>query len=91
MRKHAGFCVSGIRNPATMTHDLAYLDELGHVGHYVSRQHPNCKASPVFGLEGLLLSADQVREFAIYFYKMKCPLLKWDWVNDNPKNIPAYQ
>lgn len=91
MRKQAGFRVSEARNPVTMTHYVAYLDEFGHVGQYVSRNHPQYKTSPVFGLGGLLLPADQVREFAIYFYKLKCQLLAWDLVNDNPKNLPAYQ
>ncbi len=74
-----------------VTHYIAYLDEFGHVGQYVSRNHPRYKTSPVFGLGGLLLPAHQVREFAIYFYRMKCQLLAWDLRNQNPQNLPAYQ
>lgn len=72
-------------------HYVAYLDEFGHVGPYVSRNHPTYKTSPVFGLAGLLLPAHEVREFAIYFYKLKCQLLAWDLKNKNPDNLPPYQ
>jgi len=74
-----------------MTHYIAYLDEFGHVGQYVARNHPRYKTSPVFGLGGVLLPADQIREFAIYFYKLKCQLLAWDLAHHNPRNLPAYQ
>jgi hypothetical protein len=74
-----------------MTHYVAYLDEFGHVGQYVSRDHPRYKTSPVFGLGGLILPADQVREFAIHFYQLKCQLLVWDLAHKNPKKLPAYQ
>lgn len=74
-----------------MTHYVAYLDEFGHVGQYVSRNHPKYKTHPAFGFAGLILPATEIREFAIYFYKAKCQLLAYDLVNDNPKNLPAYQ
>lgn len=35
-----------------MTHYVAYLDELGHVGQYVSRHHPRYKTHPAFGFAG---------------------------------------
>lgn len=79
------------QDPETMTHYVAYLDEFGHVGQFVSRAHPQFKTSPVFGLGGLLLPADQIREFAIFFYQLKCQLLAWDLANENPRNLPAYQ
>ncbi|WP_338921241.1 DUF3800 domain-containing protein [Pseudomonas silesiensis] len=74
-----------------MTHYVAYLDEFGHVGQYVSRNHPRYKTHPAFGFAGLILPATEIREFAIYFYKLKCQLLAFDLANDNPKNLPAYQ
>ncbi|WP_282579061.1 DUF3800 domain-containing protein [Pseudomonas sp. CYM-20-01] len=70
---------------------IAYLDEFGHVGQYVSRKHPMYKTSPVFGLGGMLIPAEEVREFAIYFYKLKCQLLAWDLKHKNPHHLPAYQ
>lgn len=74
-----------------MTHFVAYLDEFGHIGQYVSRHHPRYKTHPAFGFAGLILPATEVREFAIYFYKLKCQLLAFDLANDNPRNLPAYQ
>jgi hypothetical protein len=73
-----------------MVQYIAYLDEFGHVGQYVSRAHPMYKTSPVFGLGGMLLPAHEVREFAIYFYKLKCQLLAWDLKHKNPARLPAY-
>ncbi|WP_235165411.1 MULTISPECIES: DUF3800 domain-containing protein [Pseudomonas] len=73
-----------------MTQYIAYLDEFGHVGQYVSRKHPMYKTSPVFGLGGMLIPAQEVREFAIYFYKLKCQLLAWDLKHKNPQHLPAY-
>ncbi len=86
----AGFRVFGIGKSLGM-HYVAYLDEFGHVGQYVARNHPKYKTSPVFGLGGMLIPAHEVREFAIYFYKLKCQLLSYDLVHDNPGNLPAYQ
>lgn len=74
-----------------MTHYIAYLDEFGHVGQYIARSHPTYKTSPVFGLGGIILPTQEIREFAIYFYKLKCQLLAWDLANSNPKKLPAYQ
>lgn len=72
-------------------HYVAYLDEFGHVGPYVSRDHARYKTSPVFGLGGMLLPAREVREFAIYFYRLKSQLLAWDLQHKNPCGLPAYQ
>lgn len=72
-------------------HYVAYLDEFGHVGPYVSRSHAQYKTSPVFGLGGMLIPAHEVREFAIHFYKLKSQLLAWDLKNKNPEKLPAYQ
>lgn len=72
-------------------HYIAYLDEFGHIGPYVSRTHAVHKTSPVFGLGGLLLPASEVREFAIHFYKLKCRLLAYDLEHSNPGKVPAYR
>jgi hypothetical protein len=74
-----------------MTHYVAYLNEFGHVGQYVARNHPKYKTHPAFGFAGLILPATEIREFAIYFYKAKWQLLAYDLANDNPRNLPAYQ
>jgi len=57
---------------------IAYLDEFGHIGPYISRDHPNHNTSPVFGLAGLVLPAGSVRSFATWFFKRKCELLAWE-------------
>src|SRR5471030_1168498 len=72
-------------------HYAVYLDEFGHIGPYVSIHHRKFNDSPVFGLAGMLLPVAQVREFAIWFYQMKCRLLAWDLAHNNPAKRPAYQ
>lgn len=57
---------------------IVYLDEFGHIGPYVSRQNGKYAESPVFGLAGLILPADQVRSFATWFYQRKCQLLDYE-------------
>lgn len=69
-------------------HYVVYLDEFGHIGPFVSRDHERHKTSPVFGFGGLVLPVSAVREFAIYFYKLKCRLLKFEL--DQQSN-PAYR
>jgi hypothetical protein len=57
---------------------IAYLDEFGHIGPYVSRIHPRYKESPVFGLAGLILPASEVRSFGTWFFQRKQELLDWE-------------
>lgn len=59
-----------------MTTYLVYLDELGHVGPYINRRHPQHNDSPVFGFAGLVLPVDEVRGFGTWFFQRKCELLK---------------
>lgn len=61
-----------------MTTYLAYLDEFGHVGPYVDRQHPRHNTSPVFGFAGLVLPVDEVRGFGTWFFQRKCELLHFE-------------
>ena len=42
---------------------FACLDEFEHVGPYVDRTDPSHRESPVFGLTGFVLTADEVRGF----------------------------
>lgn len=60
-----------------MTH-IAYLDEFGHIGPFVSRTDERFKESPVFGLAGLILPADEVRSFGTWFFQRKRDLLAWE-------------
>ena len=57
---------------------FAYLDEFGHVGPYVARTDPRYRESPVFGLAGFVLPADEVRGFGTWFYQRKCELLAFE-------------
>lgn len=57
---------------------IAYLDEFGHIGPYVSRNHSKHKTHPVFGFAGFYLPAHHVREFEGFFEKLKSKLLAWE-------------
>lgn len=69
-------------DPVTIMTYIAYLDEFGHVGPFVSRQHPQHKTSPVFGLAGILLPLDEVRGFATWFFQKKNHLLEFEITRD---------
>ena len=57
---------------------IAYLDEFGHIGPYISRSHPTHNDSPVFGLAGFVLPSDEVRGFGTWFFQRKCELLDFE-------------
>ena len=54
---------------------VAYLDEFGHIGPFVSKDHPSFHTHPVFGLAGLVLPAENVRAFSAFFFNLKKNLL----------------
>jgi hypothetical protein len=62
-----------MRGPSCISAMLyfAYIDEFGHIGPYVSREHPHYKTSPIFGLGGVLLPATDVRGFGEFFLAHK--------------------
>ncbi|MDL2279484.1 DUF3800 domain-containing protein [Desulfovibrio sp. OttesenSCG-928-G11] len=70
-------------------HYFAYLDEFGHIGPFISRTDPKHSTSPVFGFAGIVLPIGEVRNFSMFFYKLKCQLLAWEL--QNKTQIPAYQ
>ena len=57
---------------------FAYLDEFGHIGPYLGRQHPRHNDSPVFGFAGLVLPVNEVRGFGTWFFQRKCHLLDFE-------------
>ena len=57
---------------------FAYLDEFGHVGPYLGRQHERHNDSPVFGLAGFVLPSEEVRGFGTWFFQRKCELLAFE-------------
>jgi Protein of unknown function (DUF3800) len=54
---------------------IAFLDEFGHIGPFVSRKDRRFNQSPVFGLAGYFLPHQNVRSFATWFYQFKNNLL----------------
>ncbi len=54
---------------------VAYLDEFGHIGPFVSKTHKSYHTHPVFGLAGLVLPAESVRAFSAFFFNLKKNLL----------------
>jgi hypothetical protein len=61
---------------------MVYLDEFGHEGPFISRDHERHRTSPVFGLGGFWIPIDQVRHFSTWFYRLKCDLLKFEIERD---------
>ena len=57
---------------------FAYLDEFGHIGPYVARQHPRHNDSPVFGLAGFVMPSEHLRGFGTWFFQRKCDLLAFE-------------
>ena len=57
---------------------IAYLDEFGHIGPYIARDHPRHNDSPVFGLAGFIMPLEVVRGFGTWFYQRKCDLLDFE-------------
>lgn len=54
---------------------IAFLDEFGHSGPFISRTDPRYSHSPVFGLAGYVLPHQQVRHFATFFFQLKSQML----------------
>lgn len=50
---------------------LAYIDEIGQSGAFVSHEHPRYNESPAFGYAGFVLPAASAREFGAYFTHTK--------------------
>ncbi|WP_454760743.1 DUF3800 domain-containing protein [Caulobacter segnis] len=54
---------------------IAFLDEFGHIGPFVSRSHAQFNHSPVFGLAGFVLPHEEVRSFSTWFFQFKNQML----------------
>lgn len=50
---------------------VAYLDEFGHVGPYISTMHKKFKDHPLFGYAGIVLPEDAIRPFGAKFEQVK--------------------
>lgn len=65
---------------------IAYLDEFGHVGPYVSQDHPKYNQHPVFGYAGFVLPAGKVRELGSTFTHVKRELFKTEIIKSKTPN-----
>ncbi|MBF0807123.1 DUF3800 domain-containing protein [Rothia nasimurium] len=54
---------------------LAYIDEFGHIGPYISSNHQKFKDHPVFGYAGFIIPAHNVRPMGAFFESLKTNLL----------------
>jgi len=61
---------------------IAYLDEFGHIGPYISHDHSRHKTHPAFGLGGVVLPYYQVRNFTTFFFQLKNRLLQFEIERD---------
>jgi len=50
---------------------VAYLDEFGHVGPYISPTHRKYNDHPIFGYGGYIIPASQIRSFGSSFERVK--------------------
>lgn len=64
---------------------VAFLDEFGHIGPFVSRTHAQYKTSPVFGMAGFVIDSENVRELSTWFHKLKCDVFK-DEIDESRKH-----
>lgn len=55
---------------------LAYLDEFGHIGSFISKDHDKFKDHPVFGYAGFVIPAHNVRYLGGLFEFLKKSLLE---------------
>ena len=69
---------------------LAYLDEFGHIGPYVSKEDPKYHESPVFGFAGFVLPAEEVRGFGTWFFQRKGELLNAE-IQRSGKHAAAWE
>jgi hypothetical protein len=50
---------------------MAYIDEVGEAGAFVSREHPRFNTSPGFGYAGFVIPMDAARRFGMWFAEEK--------------------
>ena len=70
---------------------IAYLDEFGHIGPYISRTDERFHESPIFGFGGILLPASEVRSFATWFYQLKNNLLSYEVEQAKEVGTPLFR
>ena len=64
---------------------LAYIDEIGETGAFVSKTDPRYKTSPAFGYAGFVIPAEKARQFGSIFVQEKRTLFATDLIGvENP-------
>ena len=61
-----------------------YLDEFGHIGPFINRNHEKFNHSPVFGLAGYIIPVEKVRNFGTWVFQQKLNMFESDFVGKNP-------
>lgn len=61
---------------------LVYLDEFGHVGPFIARDHFEHKTSPIFGIGGFVLPYENARVFSSWFFRLRNNLLAFEIARD---------
>ena len=55
---------------------LAFIDELGHPGHYISKSDPKHNSSPLSGYGGFVIPADRIRALVTEVIQVKARYLR---------------
>lgn len=55
---------------------LAYIDEIGETGAFVSKEHERFNTSPAFGYAGFIIPEDKARLFGAVFTEEKRRVFK---------------
>ncbi len=66
---------------------LAYIDEFGHIGPYISSRHEKFKDHPVFGYSGFIIPAHNVRPLGAFLNPSKAICLHMRL--NSQANIPS--
>ncbi|WP_083912288.1 DUF3800 domain-containing protein [Corynebacterium mastitidis] len=61
---------------------IAYLDEFGHQGPFISPEHRKYNTHPIFGYGGYVIPAEHARALGGYFEQIKWDLLSWEIERD---------
>ena len=67
---------------------FVFLDEFGHIGPFVHRQDARFNTSPVFGLSGIILPENAVRNFSTAFLQLKSSIFSSDILK---AGVPAFK
>src|SRR5579883_2002750 len=77
-RSPHNLCCVGFRAFIPWYMHFVFLDEFGHIGPFVSKDHHQYNTSPVFGVAGYYLPEREVRPFASWFYRFKNDIYQKD-------------